>query len=506
MLLPTIFIVSLAISMTACGGGTKSVSPQSSMGDFSVTIQPNSFTLTPNLPQTLQVYVTSTGSFNGIVDVTLTPSSSHLTLSKNSLEISPGTSQPFMVTADTSLVSSTPTISVVASSGSLQHSSQLSIPVGKVLTLNFSPRVDLSSGGSRPAALAVADFNGDGNLDIAVANTISNTISVLLGNGDGTFHPPVITQVNVTNTIGAMVVGDFNEDGKQDLVVATVAGPQVSLLMRGNGDGTFVQQAPVPQSFGFDVGAVADLNGDKHIDFVAPSDGGAAVFLGAGDGTFPTRHDLTNPSSPAAFFGVTVADFNNDGKLDIAAMDYGGTQGIMDTWLGNGDGTFQPASSSPLFYFGGSGMASADLNHDGNQDILVGFSNSVEALLGNGDGTFQTNNAKFVYAGSANGQGVYIVAADMNLDGPPDVVVTNYVDGTLNIMLNDDANFSTPMSYPNTYKIAPNTGDVKVADFNKDGIPDVVTVNDATGNISLFLSQSQTAGTKRAAALLKQHP
>ncbi len=496
--------LSVLLWTIACGSSNSTQPTNPDTADFSVAVSPTALSLTPNVPQTLTITVTPTGGFTGDVTVSVMASSPHLTFSAPSVTVAAGASGKVTVLADTSLVNSSATVSVSAVSGTLSHNAQVSAQVGKVLTVNFAPRVDIPSGGTRPAYLAVADFNGDGHPDIAVSNTISNTISVFLGKGDGSFSAPVITPVTISNNLGAIVAGDFNEDQKQDLVVATVSGFQVTILLSGNGDGTFTQQPAMPNSFGFLRAVAVDVNNDHHLDLVLAGDGSCDVVLGAGDGTFPIHTSLQNASSPGTFFGITAADFNGDGKPDVAAIDYGGSGAELDLWQNQGNGNFQSAALSSLVYFGGAFIDSADFNQDQKQDLLVSFSNSAEVVPGNGDGTFDIANAHPIYAGTAPGQGAIAIAADMNLDGLPDAVATNYADGTMNILINDGSNFTTAgFPQPMVFTIAPNTGDVKVADFNGDGIPDVVVVNDATGNISLFLSVAPANSTVRGAKAVR---
>jgi FG-GAP-like repeat len=165
--------------------------------------------------------------------------------------------------------------------------------------------------------VAVGDFNGDGKLDLAVANNGSNNVSVLLGNGDGTFQPAL--NFTVGSNPSSVAVADFNGDGKPDLAVANNDGNNVSILL-GNGTGTF--QAAV--SYGVESGpismAVADFNGDGKLDLAVASDGNntVSILLGNGDGTL----------QPAALFAtenilvsIAAGDFNRDGRLDLVGAD-----------------------------------------------------------------------------------------------------------------------------------------------------------------------------------------
>jgi uncharacterized protein (UPF0548 family) len=312
-------------------------------------------------------------------------------------------------------------------------------------TPSFGP-AHMFSVGVNPISVAVGDFNGDGKLDLAVANSGDNpadvsptrgSLSVLLGNGDGTFQTAVTYSFAGTN-LTAIVVGDFNGDGKLDLAVGNEGPPYsgyldagVSVLL-GNGDGTFQQavNSSAPGAGGYQY-VVGDFNGDGKLDLAMPNggtaqagytDNGVSVLLGNGDGTFQTAVNYTVGAAPSS---LVVGDFNGDGKPDLAvtkegtAPDY--PDGGVSVLLGNGDGTFQPAVN----YAAGSrpiSLAVGDFNRDGKPDLAVGdfgfYSNNwtdagVSVLLGNGDGTFQTATNlydslgayPFLAVGDFNGEG-----------------------------------------------------------------------------------------------------
>ena len=278
--------------------------------------------------------------------------------------------------------------------------------------------------GQEPSYVAVADFNGDGIPDLAVTNTNGNTVSVLLGNGNGTFQPQVSYAAGAAPT--GIVVGDFNGDGFADLAITNfvdVAGSGVIVVLLGNGDGTF--QNFVSYGAGsFAAGiAVADFNGDGIADLAVTNSGNGTgntvgVLLGNGDGTFQSQQTYATGTNP---YGVVVGDFNGDGIPDLAVTNEGdNTVGVL---LGNGDGTFQtqqtfPTGATPV------GIAVADLNGDGNADLAVANNNAnsltVSVLLGNGNGTFQPQQTYTV--GSSP---IGIAAADFNGDGVPDLAASN---------------------------------------------------------------------------------
>jgi hypothetical protein len=182
--------------------------------------------------------------------------------------------------------------------------------------------------GAEPRSVTVGDFNGDGHLDLATANGEANTVSILLGQGDGTFLPP--QDFGAGEFPRALTVGDFNGDGHLDLATGnalSVFASTVSILL-GQGDGTFLP----PQNF--EVGGVpgavtgGDFNGDGHLD-LATANGGAntvSILLGQGDGTFLADQDFGVGAIPVA---VTGGDFNGDGRLDLATSNFFGTVSIL---------------------------------------------------------------------------------------------------------------------------------------------------------------------------------
>lgn len=287
--------------------------------------------------------------------------------------------------------------------------------------------------GKNPTSVAVADFNGDNRLDLAVINADNGgNVGILLGNGDGTFQ----STVDYTTGSGPIMVAvaDFNSDHKADLVVANST--TLSILL-GNGDGTF--QSRVDYGAEGPAVAVADFNGDGNADLALPDGRSVAILLGNGDGTFqpPMSYDVVG----GLVFKIAIVpgDFNGDGKPDVLASwkHFNGesfTYG-SDLLVGNGDGTFQLTSS--VVQTGPGSLSQADFNGDRKLDLVEPSGVEVSVWAGNGGGTFQSP-ALFAVGLSASGMlgPSQVATADLNGDKSPDIVVTNSADNTISVVLN----------------------------------------------------------------------
>jgi predicted dienelactone hydrolase len=284
--------------------------------------------------------------------------------------------------------------------------------------LTLSSSLDV---GGTPTSVAVADFNRDGKLDLAVASENSNSISVLLGKGDGTFNATV--HYGVGSASESVAVGDFNDDGKVDLAVADVDSQTVSVLL-GNGDGTFKAAdhygaGSVPYSL-----AVGDFNADGKLDIAVTNNGSSnvSVLLGNGDGTFQAALDYEVGLDPT---GVAAGDLNGDGKLDLVVVAFNS----INVLLGIGDGTFKAAVDHLV---GAGPLVVGDFNADGKLDLAVTnvLSSDVSVLLGNGDGTFRPA----VHYGT--GSAVHSLAlGDFNGDSKLDLVVGDSDSSTAGVLL-----------------------------------------------------------------------
>jgi hypothetical protein len=329
----------------------------------------------------------------------------------------------------------------------------------------------------------VGDFNGDGKLDLAVANLANpSTVSVLLGNGDGTFQSHIDYSTGLIIVLG-LAVADVNNDGNLDLVAPGVFIDGHVAILLGNGDGTFQPPLTYTTDGNAQAVAVADLNGDGKPDLAAVSSlnysgeaqfGLLTVLLGNGDGTFLLRKDFAGDGSQEVISG----DFNGDGKLDLATTN---RSNVLSVFLGNGDGTFQPHVDYPTGNDSW-GIATGDFNGDGILDLAVtNFDDStLSILIGNGDGTFQ---AQVNYATGQNP--ISVTAGDFNRDGKLDLAVANETSSTVSVLLgNGDGTFRAHVDY----STAQTPWSVTTADFNKDGKLDLaVADNETNGLVSILL-------------------
>jgi len=345
--------------------------------------------------------------------------------------------------------------------------------------VSFLPAVTYATGGG-PDAIAAGDFRGIGKFDLAVANYNDNTVSVLLGNGDGTFATAA------TYAVGSgpawIAVGDFNGDGHLDMAVAN-AGGGVSILL-GNGDGTFQSAVNYPAGPTPYVVATADFNGDGKLDLaVADNGGGVAILLGNGNGTFQAPVYYAAGNNP---YSLAVGDFRSNGKLDLAVVNE--TDNTVSILLGNGDGTFQTAVN-----YGGLGgqayqVVVGDFNGDNKPDLAVSSlgNNTVNIFIGNGDGTFQ---AAVNYPAGSGPQGIAL--ADFNGDGHVDLAVADYLGSTVGVLLGvGNGTFTSPT----TFGVGNGPLVVTARDFNRDGKPDLAVANYNDNDVSILLNNTAFSG------------
>jgi hypothetical protein len=290
--------------------------------------------------------------------------------------------------------------------------------------------------GNDPKSVAVGDFNGDGLPDLAIANFEDGTVTVLLNAKTGIFAAATNSPFTVGDAPTAVVVGDFNKDGKLDLAFANFYGNNVTLLL-GNGSGGFTAATGSPFAVGTGPHSMvaADFNGDGNLDLAVANatDGTVTVLLGNGSGGFTAATGSPFPAGSDPVF-VAEGNFNGDSKPDLAFVNEGND--TVTVLLNNGSGGFTQAPTSP-FPVGSQPVCVAvgDFNGDGNSDLVItnSGSNTVTELYGNGKGGFTEAPGSPFPVGT---DPEFVAVADFNGDGKPDLVVANSDDSTVSILLN----------------------------------------------------------------------
>jgi hypothetical protein len=367
--------------------------------------------------------------------------------------------------------------------------------------VSFAPVVNYAEPDLKPYRVRVADVNGDGYLDALTANLgpgqggAAGSLGVLLGNGSGGF----VLQSTIVPTQGvrfnSLEVADVNADGKPDVLLVNTDGGTLTTLL-GNGNGGFGQSQTLSTgaySFPMRV-AIADVNGDGKLDALTSNTGNSSslvsVLLGKGNGDFtlqPGSGATQNTSNPRS---LVIADVNGDGKPDVLTANYStNTLGVL---LGDGRGGFMLQANSPSTgeRSGPSDLVAADVNGDGAVDVIIANSltSTVPVLLGDGRGGFslQPNPVALqIFSLPAS-----LTLADVNKDGNQDVLTVSPPYNSLNVLLgNGKGEFRLQPGYFFTgYNSNPN--DVVAADVNGDGRPDVLTANTYTSNVGVLLNTS----------------
>lgn len=336
--------------------------------------------------------------------------------------------------------------------------------------------------GMNPQSITVADFDGDGKLDLAVANNGSNNVSVLRGNGNGSFQAPTNYAAGVEPT--SVAAGDLNGDNKSDLVVANYGSANVSVLLN-KGNGTFGAANNFSAGSGCQSVAMADLDADGKADLAVAnySSNNVSLLFGTGAGTFQPAVTLAVGTNPRS---VGVGDFDGDGKEDLAVANYGGNNASL--LFGSGNRTFQPASNlavgtNPI------AIAVADWNRDGTVDLAVVnyWSENVTVALGRK----ANRNLQAVMASPMSSGGpVAAAVGDFNQDGRADLAVSNNNSNKVGFLLGKgDGIFLPAIEYSVSFGSNPQS--VAAGDLNGDGNDDTALPGFSSGNVSVLLNASQ---------------
>jgi hypothetical protein len=348
--------------------------------------------------------------------------------------------------------------------------------------LDFSPPKSFSTGPA-PLAVAAADVNGDGRLDLVATNSGNDTASVLLGVGDGTFQGA--RSFSVGFAVTHLALADLNADSRVDLVTVHPTGGNAQVRL-GNGDGTFQGAQDYVLGDRPSTVTVSDVNKDGRPDLLVVADSAALqaraiqVLLGNGDGTFQDPSPFASGAYP---FQVAVADFNGDGNVDVASAVIGFTEQTSDfrVHLGNGDGTFQ----GPSIYLAGLGawyVTAVDLNGDNRVDLVTSnyWGQSASVLLSNGDGSFRVVPPVALGNLSFNP-----VAGDFNRDGRTDIAIANRFGQSVSILA---GNGDGTLRARRDLSIGTDPAFVAAGDFDQDGSVDLATANVSTNNVEVLLN------------------
>lgn len=358
--------------------------------------------------------------------------------------------------------------------------------------------------GSYPAREATADFNGDGIPDLAIISSDNSfgggpfIVAVFLGKGDGTFQTGPTIQPSDMWIYPSMISGDFNGDGKPDLAILSYDGSTTSYLtiLLNNGDGSFSAKPTVVAykqgSTGGDVIlgtlAAADFNGDGKLDLAVVGDyvssGGVTILLGKGDGTFTSAGPNLDPSGDFAL--IATGDFNGDGIPDFVTPNYFEFGGSPTIFLGKGDGSFTFSKVTFTLDYFPTSVVVGDFNGDGVFDLAFSDLNGVEIALGKGDGTFNETSGSPIAVPTE----LYsLQIGDFNHDGKIDLAGWDTYFGQIVLLLGaGDGTFAvteaTPGVSPSTFGIH----QMAAADFNGDGVPDLALLTYSVNTASILLT------------------
>jgi Flp pilus assembly secretin CpaC len=400
-------------------------------------------------------------------------------------------------------------------SGSLGASSFVPGPTNSIL-----PSTSYNVGVG-PIALTAADFRNVGQLDIAVVNEVDNSLTILVNEGTGTFLTSAGSPISLgtARTTAPAIAPSITSailttSGFHDLLVTDPVTNTVQVLL-SNGDDTFQQATGSPITVGQQPSTIVtgDFNADGNLDFVVTNftDNTFSLFLGNGDGTFKqaTASPFALPSAVAGPIAMTTADFNSDGNLDLAIVNQ--TTSNVAILLGNGNATFTQATGTPPtgspIAVGKSpvAIATGDLNNDSHPDLVVvnQTDNTVSVLLGNGDGTFTAATNSPLGTGQAP---TAVTISDFNADGNPDIAVTDPQTDSVSVFLGvGQGLFAPAFELP----VGSNPTAILSATLSGASLPDVAITDDpsgATGQVTVILSPASLFSNSGAGIAQQPYP
>jgi hypothetical protein len=348
--------------------------------------------------------------------------------------------------------------------------------------------------GKRPNSVETADFNNDGSPDLVIADDDDSSVTILLNNGHGKFSPAPGSPFSTNRHPNDIAIADFNHDGNPDIAIANTEIAELTLLL-GNGKGQFTQapNSPYkvyarPHTHGV---AVADFNSDGRLDMATDDWEENKVSIVFGDSTMNFDRQTFYAVGKRPYQRLRTADVNQDGKADLITTNLESNNSTV--LLGRGDGTFKEAPGSP-FPCGSAPFAVAigDLNGDGQPDLAITDAPTITAeskgpdglyiLLGDGTGHFAPLQGSPFATGKSPSR---IAIGDLNGDGINDIAITNYNDKTVTIFLMDRTGVAGTM----TIQVGSHPDGICIRDLNKDGKNDIAVTNQADGTLMILLNK-----------------
>jgi len=348
--------------------------------------------------------------------------------------------------------------------------------------------------GKTPNSVETADFNHDGSPDLAIANDEDSSVYILLNNGKGQFSPAPGSPFFTNQHPNDIAIADFNKDGNPDLAIANTEVAELTVLL-GNGKGGFAQapHSPYkvyarPHTHGI---AVADFNGDGRLDMATDDWGENKVSIVFGDTDLTFAHQTFYAVGKRPYQRLRTADLNQDGKPDLITTNLESNNSTV--LLGQGNGRFLEAPGSP-FPCGTAPFAVAigDINGDGHPDLAITDAPTITSeskghdglfiLLGDGTGHFQRLQGSPFATGKSPSR---IAIGDLNGDGIDDIAVTNYNDKTVTIFLMNRSGVAATM----TIQAGSHPDGICISDLNKDGKNDIAVTNQGDGTVMILLNK-----------------